>query len=286
MHDSKPHMVIAKENTKFIMVDPYATAIYNTDFGLNLNAGVRLNHHSQYGNQLVYNVNPSFDFKSIPLKLISSISTAFVTPSLYQLYSQYGNLTLTPQKNRTIEAGFETNLLSKKLRLNAVAFYREQNNSIGFFFDPVTFAANYVNIDGENKAKGMETELRFLLTKSIVLNANYTFTQVDAALDRLIPKHKINASVDCAITTRLDFNLNYQYVDQRNDAFFDGNTFKTTNTVLGTYRLFNSTLRYKLIANRLAIFGNLSNAFNEHFVENVGYSTRGRNFKLGMNFSF
>jgi vitamin B12 transporter len=193
---------------------------------------------------------------------------------------------LTPERNRTIEAGFETNLLSKKIRVNSVAFFREQNNFIGFFTNPVTFAGNYVNIDGETKAKGVETEVRFLATDKITFNANYTFTEVDEALKRLIPKNKINAAIDYAVTSRFNFNINWQYTDQRNDAFFDGNTFKSVQTVLGAYRLINSTIQYKLIPNRLNVFANVTNATNEEFVENVGFSTRGRNIRFGLDFKF
>ena len=272
-----------KEATKFNMIDPYITGVFTTDFGLNLNAGARLNIHSQYGNQLVYNVNPSYDFKSVPLKILASYSTAFVTPSLYQLYSEYGNADLTPEKNRTMEAGFETHFSDKKIKLNAVAFYREQTNFIGFYFNPVTFDSNYINIDGMNKAKGVETEISFALSEKIKWNSNYTFTQVDKAMDRLIPKHKLNSAVDFQINDRLFFNVDYQYVDSRNDAFFDGATFATRNIVLDSYQLINSSVRYELLKNRLSVFGAFSNILNADFVENVGYNTLGRNFKLGLN---
>jgi len=38
-----------------------------------------------------------------------------------------------------------------------------------------------------------------------------------------------------------------------------------------------------LIKNRLNIFGAATNILNEEFVENIGYNTLGRNFKLGLN---
>ncbi len=281
-----PFDVIEKESTKFNMIDPYLTAVYNTDFGLNLNVGARLNSHSAYGNELVYNVNPSFSFTEMPLKIVSSISTAFVTPSLYQLFSQYGNADLTPEKNRTIEAGFETVLLAKKLTVNVVGFYREQTNFIGFYFNPVTFAGNYVNIDGENKAKGVETEMTFQIAKSVKLSANYTFTQVDEALNRLVPKHKANANVNVVASSRLRFNSSFQYLSERNDAFFDGNTYASVPVVLGSYKLVNLSSDYHLIKNRLNVFVNVTNLLNEDFIENIGYSTRGRNFRVGTTFTF
>ena len=278
MNSETPYGGVAKESAKFNMIDPYLTGVFISDFGLNLNAGARLNIHSEYGNQLVYNVNPSYDFKAFPLKVLASYSTAFVTPSLYQLYSPYGNTALTPEKNTTVEAGFETNLLDKKLHFSAVGFYREQTDFIGF-----SSAYKYININGTNKSKGVETEITFALSNKIKWISNYTFTQVDEALDRLIPKHKVNSSLDYQICPRTTFNVNYQYVDGRNDAFFDGNTYGTQNVVLGSYQLVNASLNYELVKNRLNIFGAATNILNEEFVENIGYNTLGRNFKIGMN---
>jgi len=284
-HDANsltPYGNIAKENTKFNMIDPYITGVFSSSFGFNLNVGARWNSHSAYGNQMVYNLNPSFDFKSFPLKIISSYSTAFVTPSLYQLYSQYGNAQLTPEKNSTIEVGFETQLCNKKLKWNVVGFYREQTNFIGFYFNPVTYDSNYINIDGLNKAKGIETQVALTLSHNIKWYSNYTYTQVDEALSRLIPKHKINSAMDLKLTERFFWNVNYQYVDARKDAFFDGNTFATTKVNLGSYQLVNTLTRYEIIKNKLALFGSVNNIFNVDFVENIGYSALGRNYKLGL----
>jgi vitamin B12 transporter len=280
MNSETPFGNIAKESVKFNMIDPYINGVFTSDFGLNVNAGARLNVHSDYGNQLVYNLNPSYDFKIVPLKVLASYSTAFVTPSLYQLYSEYGNATLTPEKNSTIEAGFESQLLDKKLQFSVVAFYREQNNFIGF-----SAAYTYINIDGSNKAKGVETQITFAITDNIKWISNYTFTQVDEALDRLIPKHKLNSSLDFQISSSTFLNVNYQYVDSRKDAFFDGNTYATQKNILDSYQLVNATVRYELLKNRLNIFGTISNILNEEFIENIGYSSLGRNFKLGLTFN-
>jgi vitamin B12 transporter len=284
MLSQTPFATIENEAAKFNILDGYTTLVYNSSFGLNVNAGARLNTHSQYGNNVVYNFNPSYNFKtSFPLKVLASYSTAFITPSLYQLYSEYGNTDLTPEDNATIEAGFETELLNKKVKLNAVGFYRDQNNAIDFYFNSTTFESFYINIDGKSKAKGIETALSLFLTEKINFTANYTFTQVDKILDRLIPKHKANASVDFQPNKRALLNLNYQYIDARKDAFFNGNTFAVDTIQLGSYQLLNALAKYELIQNRLTVFGTVTNIFNEEFVENAGYSTRGRNFKLGIN---
>ena len=279
MNTQTPYGELTKEASKFNMIDSYFSGVYSSDFGLNVNAGARINMHSQYGNQVVYNINPSFNIgKEIPFKLLASYSTAFVTPSLYQLYSEYGTVSLTPEKNTTIESGFEALFFNKKLTLNAVGFYREQNNSIGSDAN-----YKYSNIEGLNKAKGVEAMLQYSFTTNLNCNVNYTFTQVDEALNRLIPKHKVNASIDISATKRMFFNVNYQYVDDRNDTFYDGNLYEIVPAKLGSYKLLNALVKFEVISNRLNVFGNVTNVFNQDFTENSGYSTRGRNFNIGLN---
>ncbi len=277
---------IAEELAKFNMIDPYLTVVYNSEFGLNINAGTRYNVHSRYGNNLVYNVNPSFTFEKLPLKLLASYSTAFVSPSLYQLYSPYGDLELTPEKDATIEAGFETNLVSKKLTISAVGFYREEKEAIGF--DLMTY--KYFNVKGNNVAKGVETTVSYVVNSKIKFDANYTFTELAQKSRILNPKHKVNASLDVQATERLGFNVAYQFVADRAFEYivylpptFDPELRQET---LLDYQLVNTNVRYELIKNRLNIFAAADNILNKDFVETRGFSTRGRNFKIGFNFQF
>lgn len=276
---------VAREGAKFNLLDPYATLVYNSDFGFNLNVGSRFNTHSEYGNQVVYNFNPSFSFDNFPFKVMASYSTAFITPSLYQLYGPYGNLELTPEENATAEFGFETQLLDKKLTINAVGFYREEENTFGFFYDSSTFESFYINNDGISNAKGVETSIRYKLTKYLNLGGNYTFTQVENQLNRLIPKHKGNIDLNYTFK-RGSFGINYQFVDKRSDAYYDSNIWATQAVNLASYQLVNSNISYELLPNRLQIFGAVTNILNDDFQEVIGYSTRGRNYKLGLNFLF
>ena len=89
--------------------------------------------------------------------------------------------------------------------------------------------------------------------------------------------------MDFQLNKRWTWNINYQYVDKRKDAYFDGNTYATENVVLNSYQLLNSLVQYELVKDKLTVFGAATNIFNEEFVENIGYNTRGRNFRLGIN---
>lgn len=285
MFQEDQYTLIEKDIAKFNTFDPYATLVFNSNFGLNINVGTRLNNHSIYGSQWVYNINPSYKVLD-NLKVLSSFSTAFITPSLYQLYSPYGNLALTPEKNITLETGFEISFLNNKIRLSTVGFYRNETNSIGFFYNPITFIANYININGSYNAKGIETVASYLPSNKLSLNVNYTFTETEEALNRLIPKHKANINLNYNFTKKTSFNLAFQYVSSRNDTYFDNVTYNSESAILNSYTLINSNLRHELIKDRFQIFAAVTNLFNENFQESIGYTTRGRNFKLGFNFLF
>lgn len=276
---------VAREGAKFNLLDPYATLVFNSDFGLNINAGARFNIHSEYGTYYIINFNPSFSFENLPLKILGSISGGYITPSLYQLYGPYGNLNLTPEENATAELGFESQLLDKKLTINAVGFYREEENTFGFYYDSSTFESFYINNEGINNAKGVEASIRYALSERFNIGGNYTFTEVERQLNRLIPKHKANVDLSYKFK-RGTFGINYQYVDKRSDAFYDMNIFATQAVTLPSYQLVNSNVSYELLPNRLQIFGAVTNILNDDFQEVIGYNTRGRNYKLGLNFMF
>ncbi|CAM4005487.1 MULTISPECIES: TonB-dependent receptor plug domain-containing protein [Flavobacterium] len=273
--------------TKFNVVDPYFTAVYNSDFGLNVNAGARLNIHSKYGSNLVYNVNPSFYLEKYKLRVLSSFSTAYITPTLYQLYSQYGNLELKPEENATAEVGFEKSFLNNKIVLNAVGFYRVEENKMNFISLSAAPWGQYQNVENKINAKGIETNVTYSPIEKIKVTANYTFTEVENEdkLLQLIPKHKFNAGVDVAITNKLKWSAQYQYTNQKIDLFYNSAISATQKIDLDSYQIVNSNISYKL-NNYTSFFAGVTNLLDVEFVEKIGYSTRGRNFKLGVNLQF
>lgn len=277
---------VLNKNTKFNMIDPYTTFVYNSDFGLNVNVGARLNMHNVYGENLTYNINPSYKIKNLPVRILSSLSTAFITPSLYQLFSQYGNSELKPEENTTVEVGFETELLNKKVVINAVGFYRESKNRVDFYTNPVTFTSNYINNDLLVNTKGIETNVTIFPIKNVQLTGNYTYLQFSEEENIRLPKHKANASIGVNFTKRIQWNAQYQYVDQRADRYYDSATFSSKNVVLSSYQLVHTNISFDILPNRLSVFGAVNNLFNEDFVEVSGFTTRGRNFKLGLNLQF
>jgi vitamin B12 transporter len=96
-----PFGAIEKDIANFNTLDPYASAVYISNYGVSINVGGRLNVHNVYGNQFVYDGNLAYSIlknKVATVKLLTSYSTAFIAPSLYQLYDGFsGNIDLKPE---------------------------------------------------------------------------------------------------------------------------------------------------------------------------------------------
>ncbi|KZS41547.1 hypothetical protein AWE51_21305 [Aquimarina aggregata] len=281
---------ISDDNAEFDIIDPYANFVYASDFGLNVNAGARLNIHSVYGSQLVYNLNPSYvhTFGSNYIKGLASYSSAYITPSLFQLYDTAfgsGNVDLEPEESRTLEVGVELSH-AKRALVSLVYFNRTSENFITF--DPNTF----VNLNSVNdiKVDGVELELSAtVLDDKLFIKSNYTYTNIGKLDDNIrIPEHMVNANIGYQLNDKTYTSLNYQYNTERSDNDFsnpDPITFAPAQVTLDNFGLLDFYINHKLMDN-LTVFAALNNITNEEYQEVFGFSTRGRNAKIGFNLTF
>ena len=275
---------IDPETASFTLIDPYANMVYVSDFGLNLNAGARLNNHSEYGSQLVYNINPSYVQNTSfgYLKGLASYSTAFITPSLYQLFEpSFGNSELQPEENSTLELGMEVSF-EKNFNLSLVYFSRNEKNFIDFV-DQGSFVFQYQNVEEEFTASGFELVGSYRFSDQLKLNFNGTYTKLDEDLSLRIPELKANAALDYQICANTFMRLNYQYNDDRNDSVFNNETFENDVVNLESYSIFDLYVNQTIIKDKMNLFVNVTNLFNTDFNELFGYSTRGRNVSLGFH---
>ena len=262
----------------FTIVDPYANVVYISDVGFNLNAGLRLNNHSEYGGKLVYNVNPSYRIRMTNqgyLKFMGSYATSYITPSLTQLFGAFGaNADLKAEDNRTLEGGIEF-AVDKQLRTSLLYFNRKEENAV--IFDNTAF--QYFNADDTIEVSGLEAEISWQPSEKITFDANYTFTERKGDNAIRIPKHKINALFGYRWSERTFTSLSYRYTGQRVDTDFT----VFSDVQLEPFSLLDLNFSHDLIEDKFKVFFNISNIFNEDYVEIIGFSTRGRNIRVGMN---
>ncbi|TMM31111.1 TonB-dependent receptor [Polaribacter aestuariivivens] len=284
---TSPFGNIDEDLANFNTLDPYLSAVYISNFGLNVNLGSRLNMHSNYGNHFVYDANVSYNVfskENTNVKLLSSYGTAFIAPSTYQLFSVFGNTDLNPETSKTLEAGFDASVNSF-INVSAVYFNRTENESIIFQGLGVAPFGIYQNSTEEIKVSGVEATFNIKPIDKVSLDVNYTFTDKETDVD-YIPKHKLVANLGVNPTENTFVSLVYKSVGERVARFFDNNTFTTVETTLPKYNLLDFNINYKLLDETVTFFGTVSNIFNEDYEDILGYSTRGRNYKVGVRLQF
>ncbi len=278
---------IDEDVANFNTLDVYGAVVFTTDFDLTINTGGRLNKHSNYGNHLVYHINPSlrlFTSDDTSLKVLTSYSTAFIAPSLYQLFSVYGNTNLEPETSNTAEFGFESTY-KRWLEFNVVYFNRTENNAIIFQGLSVAPWGQYGNSNVTIQAKGIESIIELKPISEVNFAIGYTYTDKDAEADYL-PKNKITAQIDYKPSENLFVSLAYKNVGERTGRYYDATTFTTVEKQLPTYQLLDINANYRLLNGKVIFFGSLTNLFNEDYEETIGYTTRGRNYKFGIRLQF
>ena len=272
----------------FNVVDPYVSAVYITDFGLSINAGGRLNIHSNYGNNFVYDTNLAFEIvkkETINLKLISSYSTAFIAPSLYQLFSDYGSTNLAPETNRTFEFGFESKL-GQQWGLSAVYYNRVEENKVIFLNLPTPPYGIYANALETIDVSGIEADVTFTISKELTTTVGYAFVDKTSDID-YIPKNKLTASFVANLVKNLAISTMFKNVGERSlfDAYGSfGEAGK--DVILPSYSVLDMNVNYKVLEGKVLLFGSITNLLNEDYEETIGFNTRGRNFKMGIRIQF
>ncbi|KGL63559.1 TonB-dependent receptor plug domain-containing protein [Polaribacter sp. Hel1_85] len=281
-----PFATIDKDVANFNTIDPYASVVYISDYGLSANVGGRLNIHNVYGNHMVYDGNLAYSVlkdENASVKLLTSYSTAFIAPSLYQLYDGFaGNIDLKPESNKTFEAGFDVNY-QDWIQLDAVYFSRKEEDAI--IYDNTTY--KYGN--GSSDANGFEVNTKITPVSFLTLNASYTYVDKDQTEDfnDYIPANKIVAGVDITALDNAFFNLTYRNVGDR--TIFDRwGSFGTAgvDVILPSYQVLDFTANYKLLDETVTFFGAVTNILDEDYDDVLGFSTRGRNFKVGVSLQF
>lgn len=260
--------------TDFNMTDPYANVVWVSDFGLNMNVGGRMNNHSDYGSNFTYNLNPSYTLKFTDsyLKFLGSYSTSFIAPTLSQLFGAYGaNPDLEPEEDRTLEGGMEYN--TDKFRVSGVYFNRYEENFISYT------DIGYSNSEEDFTVNGVEIETTVTPIKSLIIDANYTFTENRDKVSLRIPKHKVNAGIQYELLKKTNFGFQYQFTGKRLDIQYNPD-FTSENVELDAFSLLNFNINHQF-SNKFTVFLNLDNIFNEEYAELVGYTTRGRNIRVG-----
>ena len=255
-----------------------------------LTAGARIDDHSTFGTHESYSINASARL-SEGLRLRASYADGFRAPSLYQLYSGYGNAALGPETANSYDAGLEYSGAGGTVRMAASVYRRDTRDLVNFVvctgsIDPA--CANrpngtFVNV-GVARADGAEFEVTYAPSFKFRLTAIYSH---DVATTRT--PGGLNQGRDLAMRPRDVLSLSTDWTspfkglvlgaDLRVQSASWGDAANTVRLPAGE----DTTLRASLpFGNFLDFYARLENVFNDHQPTAAGYGATGRGVFLGL----
>ncbi len=275
------------DNAHSDIYSPYFTTILTDIFGFSFEAGIRLNNHSEFGNNTTYGISTSYNLLDLA-KILASYGTGFRAPSLLQLFGPFGaNPNLDPETSNYFNIGTESYLFENQVKIGINYF----NRSIE---DVIDYTNTYVNQD-KQKDSGLEATFNFIVNPQMTMSGNYNYlTGESSSLDEngnttitdyLIrrPKHSFGLGIITNLIPELTIRVNVNYLGERKDLFY-GPTI--TEVDLDAYLLLNLHAQYQLLNKKLTIFVDGRNLTDTDYTEVYGYSTLGFNSKLGLRFNF
>ncbi|GAO53658.1 TonB-dependent siderophore receptor [Novosphingobium sp. MD-1] len=267
--------------------------------GLTLNGGVRYDHQSRFGGNTVFSAGGVYTPNAGRTVLRASYDEGFKAPSLYQLFSLYGNADLWPEKAKGWSAGFEQ-ALGSVLHGSATWFERDTDNLIDFAYCPTsgTLPASCYVPGTTTTRFGYYANVRKAHARGIELSgdarigvlfaqANYSWI---SAQDRSpggadfgrqlarVPRHLANIEGGIDLPQGVKASVAARYAG----ATFDRAGSRAT---LPDYWLVDLRVQWR-VAGGLTVHGRIENLADRHYETASGYGSLGRTVYIGLRSRF
>jgi vitamin B12 transporter len=262
--------------------------------GLTLTAGERHDHYDTFGEHYTGQLAAAWALPESTV-LRASWAQGYKAPSLYQLYSPYGNQSLNPEQSTGGDVGVEQHLMDGRVTLSATYFLTNFRNLIEFENCPGSALCEtlgqaggyYANLD-RARASGVELQASATLTPALSVSANYSHiktvdetpgspTYGQQAYDR--PQDAANLAVSYTWPTRLTTTVSARFSAFSLEQNF--NVYPVATVHLGGYTLLNARISYPL-GDRLELYARVDNATNKWYETTYEYGTWGRTAFVGL----
>ncbi|TAD86331.1 MAG: TonB-dependent receptor [Bacteroidetes bacterium] len=280
-----PFATALGDSAKIRNFSVYNSLLVTNANGFNFEAGFRYNHHSIYGGNATFTINPSYNIDA-QTRVFVNISSAYKTPSLYQLYSEFGNKNLNPESSINYEVGVQAYGANQANSIRIVGFKRNINDLIVFFTNPSTFNSVYINRDEQNDF-GFEIESTIGLGKLGSWNNNISYVDGSGRTNgreakNLFrrPNFVLNSTITLEVATGFTIMPGFRFVGTRLKGQFDAGP-----TTQPQYYNFDCYLGYSFAKN-WRLFADLRNITNQTYFDVVGFNSRRFNFMTGLSCSF
>ncbi len=267
----------------------YAQLLGTPVRGFTLTAGVRHDSHSRFGGATT--LAGSGVLKLLQGTLLrASYSEGFKAPSLFQLFSNFGNQTLRPERSQGWDIGLNTRTADGKLEASATWFQRLSTDLIDFVSCPVPRTGfctdrpfgTYDNVL-RARSRGVELGLALRPTEALSVQANYTWLDArnraagTALFGRRLarrPEHSANLLADWRWRGGFSAGATFSLVGERFDNA--ANTRRLESYVL-------ADLRAALpLSRQVELYGRIENLLGARYETATGYGQPGRAGYIGV----
>ncbi len=250
--------------------------------------GARVDDHADFGTAVSFGADVSYEFAR-QWRLRASIGEGFKAPSLFQLYSDFGNLALAPEESTSFDLGIAYGQRAADALYGAMTlFQRNTDNQIAFvscFGQSAGICTNrpfgtYENVT-RTRARGVEAEVWARPAESVMLGAVYTLTDTQDRDTGLTlarrPRHAATITGEWQLLNALTLGADLRIVS---DSFDDA-----ANTVrLDGYETLTVRASWD-VSERVQLFGRVENLWDEQYQTAAGYGTPGTGAHVGARFA-
>lgn len=262
--------------------------------GLNLTGGVRYTGDSSFGGHATGQASAAWSLFGAGTVLRASFGQGFKAPSLYQLYSPYGNGGLRPETSNGGDVGVEQRFWSNRASLQATYFRRDSDQLIAFASCPpgaggrcVAQPGGYYDNTARARAQGVEVQGAVRPLEGVDVTANYTWTDAtdrspgSSTFGRELahrPRDTANLGASYLWPIKLTTGVALRYAGR---SFDD----QANSTRLKSYTLVDLRASYPL-GHGLEIYGRIENLADYKYETVYGYGTLGRAAYGGVRATF
>ena len=263
---------------------------------LSVTVGLRRDSHDTFGDHTLGQLAGAWSLGDGATILRASFGQGFKAPTLYQLYSTYGNKGLKPEQADAFDAGVEHTVGDGWLVVTATGFARSTENQIDFVsctFGSLTPVCNPGGVarfgyyDNIAKTKAHGAELVAAVSRGpFSLDANYTWTHTEnlsagANHGRELarrPEHQANLAATYKWPVGLSATAAIRYVG----ASFDN---AANSYTLQSYTLLDLRASYP-VNETFEVYGRVDNVFDDSYETVRNYGTLGRTATVGVRAKF
>lgn len=263
----------------------------------NLTGGLRYTDHSMAGGNTSWSATAGYHLNDAT-NVWAGYKEYFVSPTIYQYFSPYGNEDLKPENGHTYDIGI-SHQFDPTLSAQLHAFWRKSKDVIAFGYGfPVTldnpYGGRYVNVDRET-AQGWDMTVT-KAWENFTASAGYTHIEVksrpkngEETIDRYTPNGEWHINLDY---TKEKLNLSllgHGVIDRKGEGKGNYPAFPSDS-----YWVWDVSANYKATDN-VRLYAKVNNLFNQFYAEHSNvkwgnpdewYTSPGRNYLFGVEYTF